>query len=525
MQSATTYQQLLDTIESNVEGLQGFLDITEEKISSILLDALKVTDFSKNKEVIRQVLFDYFASYGFRAYILIKHDKEITFRLKINDYDGCIYTTACVDQIPKVGEKLTPNKDRPGTSALHPDAYTSIQTFLDKHIREEEDKRELFKSVLKLYLGLSARDAIFFVDDGVLIKQFHETKTEPAKSAKSDIGKLSTSSKRNYEGLDKKFLAEIDKKTAADGIKKKITNLCADLVKGQLNPSEHDNGAFGKSFVPVLQERFLKFVPDDERIDTPELKQSIANYLLREHFDFCTYQFAHCIVGKLIAKEPKIDAFIKFYDGSVSFSPDGKRFTRPDITDKEGNRWNSATIFQVAMQRKVGLDKIARNAEAIKLTEDTIEKFKADIIKQTKLIDTNLSVSASFEAEIQKKLEVSTKAKENIFELKRRLLSAGKTGEASKEIQNKINALSIQIKQLDRDEKHIFGEKKKIDAEIEKAKARIITYQKDQASYEYKLTKDKEQKEQLAKNQIPLEEKYEVVITAFSKAIAAFRGF
>ncbi len=209
----------------------------------------------------------------------------------------------------------------------------------------------------------------------------------------------------------------------------------------------------------------------------------------------------------------------------MSFSPDGKRFTRPDITDKEGNRWNSATIFQVAMQRKVGLDKIARNAEAIKLTEDTIEKFKTDIIKQTKLIDTNLSVSASFEAEIQKKLEVSTKAKENIFELKRRLLSAGKTGEASKEIQNKINALSIQIKQLDRDEKHIFGEKKKIDAEIEKAKARIITYQKDQASYEYKLTKDKEQKEQLAKNQIPLEEKYEVVITAFSKAIAAFRGF
>ena len=160
MQSATTYQQLLDTIESNVEGLQGFLDITEEKITTILLDALKVTDFSQSKEVIRQVLFDYFASYGFRAYILIKHDKEITFRLKINDYDGCIYTTACVDQIPKIGEKLSPNKDRPGTSGLHPDAYTSIQAFLNKYIREEEDKRELFKSVLKLYLGLGALSII-----------------------------------------------------------------------------------------------------------------------------------------------------------------------------------------------------------------------------------------------------------------------------------------------------------------------------------------------------------------------------
>ncbi|MDE7447893.1 MAG: hypothetical protein K2M51_02470, partial [Helicobacter sp.] len=89
----------------------------------------------------------------------------------------------------------------------------------------------------------------------------------------------------------------------------------------------------------------------------------------------------------------------------------------------------------------------------------------------------------------------------------------------------KINALSIQIKQLERYEKHIFGEKKKVEGEIEKAKARIITYQKDQASYEYKLGKDKEQKEQLAKNQIPLEEKYEVVVTALSKAISAFRGF
>lgn len=521
MQSVT-YQQLLDTIEDNVQGLEGFLGITEEKITAILLKALNVSNFSQDKEVVRQVLFDYFASYGFRAYILIKHDKDITFRLKITDYDGCIYTNACIDQLPNVENKLSPSKDRPGISILDSVLHKSIQSFLDSHVSDEEDKREIFKSVLKLSLGLSARDVIFFVDNGVLIKQFQEA--ESSKHNSQNIGSLSTTSQRLYEGLDKNFLKEIEQKTSAT-IRVSIDDVCGSLIKGPLNPSECDNGVFGKNFIPCLQEKFLKFVPDDSRINSPEIKQAIANYLLRLNFDACIYQFAHCIITKLINKDPKVDAFIKFFNGDVSFSPDGKRYTRPDIVDKEGNRWNTSTIFQIAMQRKVGLDKIARNAEAIRLTQETIEKFKKDIIAQKKFVETNLSVVASFEAEIKKKLDISAQAKENIFELKRRMLTAQKTSGAGKEIQDKINALSIQIKQLDRDEKHIYNEKKKLDSEIEKAKARIITYQKDQASYEYKLGKDFEQKEQLAKNQIPLEERYSTVVDALSKAISAFRGF
>ncbi len=511
------YQKLLDAIEDQVQGLEGFLNITAEEIGSILLKVLQVENFTNNKEDVRQVLFDYFASHGFRAYIVIKHDREITYRLKINDYETCIYTEACIKQLPKEDNILTPSKEKPSLSELNSNIYQSIASFLNKYIKEEEDKRGLFKAILKVLLNLSQRDVIFFVDNGVLIKQFQESEANA-------IGTLSTTSQRVYEGLDKSFLEEINNTAIKHGIKEKIPTLIAALLKGQLNPSELDNATFSKNFTPVLQDKFLDLVPEDKRISTIEIKQAIANYLLRIYFDSCIDHIARKIIEKMINKEPKIDAFIKFYNGDVSFTPSGKRFTRPDITDKEGNRWNSSTIFQVAMQRKTGLDKIARNAEAIRLTEEAIAKFKREIISQKNFIYNNKSVIASLEAEIQKKLDISSQAKENIFELKRRLLNQRGTA-AGKEIQEKINALSVQIKQLERDEQHIFAEKKRLDSELEKAKARIITYEKDQASYEYKLEKDKQQKEQLSKSQIPLEEKYSVVANALAKAISSFRGF
>ncbi|RAX58159.1 hypothetical protein CCZ01_03540 [Helicobacter monodelphidis] len=515
-----TYQRLLDAIEVHISGLDGFLNITEEKIGQILLEALKVEHFSAHKEVVRQVLFDYFASHGFRAYIVIKHDRDITYRLKINDYDGCIYTEACMQQLPKLENALTPSKSRPGISVLDSAVYKSITDFLNKYIQEEEDKKGLFKAILKNSLGLSPRDAIFFVDQGVLVKQFQESET-----SQNSIGQLSSTSQRLHEGLDKTFLKEIENMALKNGLKKNMAELIVSLLKGPLNVSEHDNLYFAKNFVPILQEKFLDFVPDDKRIQNPEIKQALANYILRNHFNDCTNHFAKEIIGKLINKEQGVDAFIKFYNGDVSFSPEGKRYTRPEIMDKDGNRWNSATIFQIGMQRKMGLDKIARNIEAIRLTEESIAKCKNNIKMQEDFIENNLSVIASFEAEIQKKLDISGQAKENIFELKRRLQNTQKGTAAATEIQNKINALSIQIKQLDRDEKHIFGEKKKLDAELEKAKAKIITLEKDQVSYEYKLGKDKEQKEQLAKNQIPLEQRYSIVVEAFSKALSSFRGF
>lgn len=503
------YEKLVITLENLFGDGEAFLRLDTQTLESILFETLDGRDFEEFKEEVRRALSFFFSQRGLKSYIFFKSSKEIALKTKVFDFDSNIYTQLILENLGDATSYLIPAKNKKGVFLLQ-DKVTAFVYDKLKVLSDEEEKKEVIRSILKLSLSLQPRDAIFFVSGQIMIKKFQEVEAEKER--------------RMFDGIPEETLLEIEQKALQAGLKNKLYALAKQLSNNELSFSRFDNLYFAKNFIQIFQEKFLTLLPPEVDSEEPLIKQAYANFLLRRYFDTLMLHLSKALLGLLVEKDRKAEAFVRFYNGDISFSPEGKRFKKPDIIDSEGNRWNSATLFQVGAQRKAGLEKIQKNDDDIAKTKEIIDNIQAGIDEQKNFLAQKAEEIEKLEAEFRHMLDISQQAKDKIFSLKR-LHQEKKGTPQAQAIQEKINELSIQIKKLDKEDERVLGEKKKLESEIEKAQIKIVTLEKDKLAFEKKLERNLVQKSTLLEKQVPLDERYQVAAEALSKAISSFRGY
>ncbi len=500
------YKDILIEFKNNFKDFRKFCKIDEIATQNIIKSVLKDEPLKNHKEEIRKGVSTFFLEAGFKAFLFFKQDESVVLNLKIVDFENNIFIDALKKNIDNLNRELKSSANIDDVKFLEKDTTDKISKMICVSI-DKENRKEIIRNYIKKSLDLNPRDAIFFINGRIMIKYFKE----------------SESAKRMFDTISPEALKEIEKRVEKSGLDAKIKDMIGNLLTQELNPSKVDNLYFAKNLIRLLQEKFLKFLPEDILKEEPLVQQGYANYILRNNFDKCMLIIAKHLLEGLGNRDRFIESFVRFYNGDTTFSPTGKRYKKSDIIDSEGQRWNGSTLLQVVLQKKQGLEKLKKVLEDIKNTKEAVLRIEEQRSEIAKNIEKYKYEIEHLEGEFAKKIDDAQGSKDKIVELRTKLQKSKNQDEKS-ELNDKISTISREIKTKSREEERALANKKKNELEIERAEIKLKTLAKDIEAYEQKLIKNNEQKDNLIKNQKPLDKKYEEVATALAKAISSFRG-
>lgn len=510
------YKSLFQALATHFEDDVKTRGMDETTLLEVVRKSLGQDDLKAHKDEIRQAIIHFYSTKGFKAHVFFKND-TILIKSRLYDLENNVFVSVLSREFSDVYKHATISKDVEGISFIPEKTTRELLEFLHD-VEEVDHKKEIIKNGLKKIMDLHSRDALFFVGNKIMIKRFKKS-SEPKPAAKE----ANVQAKRSFDHIPQEALEYTDQKMREEGLEEKIEVAIGELSKEKLNFSKIDNFYFGKNFIKHVQEKFLVFLKDFMKNESPDNVMAFANFLLRKEFDNVLRLFAIRLIELLLIKDSYAEKFVKFYNGDTAFSTDGKRFQKPDIIDDKGQRWNASTIFQVAMQRKKGLEKIKEAKIDMLKTQKNIQSLEHQITKSEKEILNYQKHLEVIQKEFQEMSEKTQSGKDRIFELKKVLQ---KESDASKKqkMQEEINQLSIDIKRLHREEETNLKEKKKAEAESEKMGIKLNILKKDLLAFQKKLKNDFAREQNLETNQKPLNEKYDTTVRALAKALSSFRG-
>lgn len=502
------YATVIQKLNSVYKTESDFVDSDEFAICKLFEDC---NEFGTNtKELIRNAIFDYFSQKGFKCYVFFRANNKASIRLKLFDIENNIYVDRLKKEYKDIQKDLKVKNEKDKIYILPKESIGIMLESLGS-IEQDSTKKDLIRSAVKKILDLHTRDAIFFVNNQLLIKKF-----TPASESKD------RAARRYYDDIPKEKLEKFDKFLKKSNINLRLQNELKKLTRTEFDFKRINNFTFGKSFVKTLQDMSIKItgslVNDDE-----EVIFGYANYLLRTYFDEIMLFLSTTLIDNVLAKDRNAEAFLKFYNGDVAFAPSGAKFKKPDIIDSYGQRWNFSTIFQLSMQRLKMLEKIKESQEAIQKTKDAIADLNKRIDESEKEEKAKKEQMIKIDEGFKDSSENTKKMKDDL-QKKRIELKKLKNKEEKYKLQTEISTLSAEMKKILAEEDKNINQKKKLETEIERVEIKIKMLGKDLNAYEKKLQNDYDKKEQLVENIQPVEEKHRSMLQALSKALSSFRG-
>jgi predicted nucleic acid-binding Zn-ribbon protein len=502
------YSKVIQNLSSVYKKESDFKDSDDFDICKLFDDC---SEFGNDtKEYIRNAIFDYFSQKGFKCYVFFRSNNKASIRLKLFDLENNIYVDRLKKEYKDIEQHLKVKNEKDKIYILPKEPITVMLGSLES-IEHESMKKDLIRSAVKKILDLHKRDAIFFVNNQLLIKKF-----TPAAENKD------RAARRYYDDIPKEKLEKFSKFLKKSNIDLRIQNELKKLCRNDFDFKRINNFSFGKNFVKVLQDMSIRItgslVSDEE-----EVIFGYANFLLRTYFEKIMLFLGTTLIDLVLEKDRNAEAFLKFYNGDVAFAPNGAKFKKPDIIDSYGQRWNFSTIFQLSMQRIKMLEKIKESQEAIQKTKDAIEDLGKKIAESEKEAKSKKEQMIDIDQSFQDSNEVTKQMKDDL-QRKRIELKKLKDKDEKYKLQSEINKLSAEMKKILADEDRNMNTKKKLETEIERVDIKIKMLGKDLSAYEKKLQNDYDKKEQLIENVQPVEEKYHCMLQALSKALSSFRG-
>ncbi len=500
--------------------LESFADdnivrVAEDKeIFAVVYRVVPLQEVQTYKEEIRQAVLHFYVSKGFKAFLFFATDGMPTLKKKLFDFENNIYVNLCFDNFFHIGDKLKKDEEKPDLLYLASSDTKELYDFLSD-IPNKDEQKEVVRNSIKKILNLSTRDAIFFAGEKVVIKKFAEA------SQKEGNDKPPPGVRRSFDHIPQEQLQRFLKELEKQGLDEKLRQVAIYASQNDLDLKKINPFQFGKSFIKVFQDNIIRLVGGAVQIK--EDMPAYTNYVFRVKFDGMLYQLSRELVELLLNKNANAEQFIRFYNGDTSFTPDNKRFQKPDIIDDTGLRWNSSTIFQIAIQRKKCLEKIKEISDEIVAVEDKIREFERKIAEAKKDAEREREKLGNIEKEFRELTANTRRLKDEVGLLKEEFASKKEANEI-RVIQEQIATKSYELKKNLKDEELNMLDKKKIENEAERATIKEQQLIKDKVSFERKLAADFSKKENLVENQKPLDEKYEIVLRALGKAISSFRG-
>jgi len=292
------------------------------------------------------------------------------------------------------------------------------------------------------------------------------------KLLQAEYNELKSSGGKKQQG-DNQFgsfeISDCVKSLKSIGLEKTILALTKEITKTEIIMGEMNNTAFTKNFFKILNTRVQTDFLKKQTLPIPV--ETLSLHIIKSYAEDILCVVADTIIESTSQRNHNALQFLSYYDGGETLDSSGDRFKKPDIIDRNNNRWIAIAIAQIYIQREKLLKQLEERRVIIKDISDKVEKCKQEIEsskRECKELEDELEEFRKSEAIETMRFEV-----------------------AEKERMNKINAITRHMYTL---EEEINGGLRAISTE--RARRLIIE-----------------------ENLSPLEEKYEMILTAVVKAM------
>lgn len=300
------------------------------------------------------------------------------------------------------------------------------------------------------------------------------------------------------------------------GLENEILKLTEESLRSNVIEGGMENIQFSRNFLRSLKSCIAKDFIAQHIAGVSHEK--IAAHIVRSYAEDILSVVADTIIQKAAKKVATAVKFLNFYNGDITFSSSGEKLKKPDIMDVDGNRWVSSSIYQIASQRDGALKQLKEKREIVerstkKLNEDSgilaRNRTKAEKL-QKELQENKIASDATF-------LELK-KLKDEYLELKTRVNKKSK----DQKLQVQFEEARDRMLEVETEDKHMQKRRDEIKKELEEIELESVTLRKDVEGYKKMLGTEKSKLMLLEEGLMPLDEKYDTIISAFVKAMLKF---
>lgn len=289
-------------------------------------------------------------------------------------------------------------------------------------------------------------------------------------------------------------------------------------VVEELDIGQVDNLKFKKFFVSTIMKKTNE---DLKKLKLKEHTDELVGFIVRKYFDDAIYFFSDHLIQQSVRKNIDASQFINFYNGEVAFLPNGKRINKPEISDLEGNRWTSSSIMQVAMRRNQELKGYKDKQNEVNDVKEQLGKKNAELRSLQEQSDQYQHIVSDVSKELNQISTSLMETKSKWMQLKQERLKA--SGAQAEELDKQIQELGTLVKELERNEYNFTQERDKQASELEKNDIWINQLNKEIKGYETMLNAESRKLAMLQQSQVPLEEKYQMIVSALARTIIRFQ--
>lgn len=378
----------------------------------------------------------------------------------------------------------------------------ALLALIDENSNEQ---KEALKLALKEALDLDKRDFITFLHDAIVIKQFKLNGYERRASTLpiEELEKLKIEFCPNEESKIKLLIKSI--KSALDG---------------ELNLSHIDNLFFIHHYKEIIQKSIkevLKEEAKDKEIDS-DVIEPFSEYIVNENSAFFLEKIAKRLLRLVMNRDENATQFLKYYNGDIDIDKNG-RYKKPEIIDENHRKWNPAIIVTVAIQYSNDLHTLEKLDLHIKELENKLKDGENETDKYSIVLKHTEDKLKDIPREIRYIDMDINEFTSKLNELK----TIYRVSEDKEEIQNKIDELSIKIKNLNKQKDEFLNEEREFESKLDLVKSKISTIKTMEANISRNLAETFKRKEILLKSQKQTKDKFDKLTKLLAKVLVKNR--
>lgn len=455
--------------------------------------------FDYKKRYIDEVLIDFFSVNGIN--LQLGCDDDVTcFRKEIVNKANNIYISFITKHFEDPRKFLIRVPKKSNLFYFESEQVDKILSYIEDASFTNSEKQDIVKNSLRNILNLSARDAIFFVNDKLFVRFF--------------IDKLSKACEKRYNGIPEGEMEKLFERFKDINYEHLIENIAENIITRYLNPKTTDNITFHKKLIPLFQKSLASVFK--KHIAEKELLTGFTNYVLRQNFNTGIYYIANTIIELIPSKDDNVKSFVAFYDGS-EFREGDKKLRKSEIL-VDGDRWTFPPIYNLVSQKSTMESQFFAKEEEISRLKGSmgddggaidrvirqLDSTRIELEDVNRIADTNLKLITKLRKEYQK-LQIEAKKDRDP-----RILQA-------------IESIKADIKNTTDEDKIIISKRETLEKNINTLIVKRVDLEKRVDGANQKIASEMEKTVAIKDDYLNIKHKLDEVTKAFASAIMTFK--
>lgn len=429
----TTYLNKLKDEKGTLNFCYYLNDYSSELIEKMNLK-FNIDYISEHKDEIKEAIEEFFAPLH-RVYVqFITKDKFqiVTKVLQDEPHYNAELIQKLVPKIVPFREDLVDDLKTHVGIKLKQEMKDEFLSLIDKNSNEEKDA---LKVAIKEALDLDRRDLVIYLSDSIVIKQFQLMGHEKDIHITHD---------NELDSLKMKLFP-----TTKD-VERVLSETSKHLLTHELDFTKIDNSHFANHYKSAIFTTIFNYLQTNFKELQKTTIEKFSIYFTKINLYYFLENMVEYLLNLLIKRDTHAERFIRYYNGEVEFTQDGK-YQKPELIDEDGNIWSPSSIITTVLQYHKNLDSIKEIEEDLLKLQEKFKSFEDEIDKyaiERKEIENNLEDEVATKKELNLKIEAINK---KIASIKTKELQISRT--LSDELKKKKALIETQKKVKDRYDK------------------------------------------------------------------------